>query len=252
MQQDPRTPLPLRQHVRPGTDRVSLGVVAVTLDDLARDDAGRRRRQNVGEVVVGVGQVKAHRVPIDDFEPRNLGVVIEAVAIFFGQRFLLVQADDLAGEQEAPRRAIHRIDETLDRIDDVVRDELALVALEGGVRGKMHTFAQMERVRLAAVADFGHRFSQHRRKLDRLGEVIVGEQALENDFFDQPGIDNWCSATGRSRRRRLRWRRAAPCSDPRRAAAIRTAPPDSAIRQPATTMARRNGLRIDPSPAKGA
>jgi hypothetical protein len=82
---------------------VSLGVLAVALDDFTRDDAVRRRCQDVGEVVIGVGEMEPDRIAVDDLDAGDFGVVIEAVPVFLGQRFLLVEADDLAVKKKSPR-----------------------------------------------------------------------------------------------------------------------------------------------------
>ena len=68
-----------------------IGIVAAGFIT-SRDDRHRRHRENVGEVVVGTSKPDPERVLVDDFEPRNPGIVIETRASRLGLLRELVQA----------------------------------------------------------------------------------------------------------------------------------------------------------------
>ena len=102
-----------------------LDVAAVFLHDFARNDAHHRRRENEGKVVIGGNEMDAKRVAIDHFQARDLGIVVEAIVVFLGARLLVVESDNLAVEQESPRKVILGIEKALDRIREVGGDQFA-------------------------------------------------------------------------------------------------------------------------------
>ena len=178
---------PALEHVGAGPDRMRVGIVGVGLDHFASDGGHRGHRHNVREVVVRSGETDTQRIAVDDFEPGHLGVVVEA----FRLRGLVgdgIQADDLAVDQEPPRRAVGRIDEALDRIRVVGRDQLAALALERRVGLEVDSASYLEEVGLAAVGDFGQRLGSLRHQLDRSGEVVVRQQALVDGPHHLAGI----------------------------------------------------------------
>ncbi len=120
--------------------------------------------------------------------PAHLGVVVE-LARLLGLRGELVQADDLAFEQERVRRAILRIHEPHVRVDEVLGGELALLALERRIGREIDALRDLERVGLAVVRDHGHAFGGHRHDLRRAREIVVGEQPLEDRLDDRGGIE---------------------------------------------------------------
>ena len=89
-------------------------VVRVGLDHLARDRRRRLVGKYVGQVVVGILEADAQRVAVDRLEAGHLRVVVELAALLrrLGR---LVQPDDLALDQEGPRRTDLRIDQPLQR-----------------------------------------------------------------------------------------------------------------------------------------
>ena len=188
LEHDLRAAGPARQHVRARADRMAHRVVGVALDHLARDDPERDVRGDEQEVVVGLLEPEAQRVAVDDLDPRDLRVVVELPALL-RRRGVLVQPDDLALEQERVRGPVLRIQEPEIRVDDVLRDELALLALEHRVRREVDALAQLERVGLAVVGDLRHRLGQHRDELRRPREVIVGQQPLEDALEHRRGIE---------------------------------------------------------------
>src|SRR5205085_9117267 len=89
----------------------------------------------------------------------------------------LVQADDLAGEKEGVRRAVLRVEEAADRIREVLRGELALVALERRIVREIDALPDTERVRAPIGRDLRHP-GRAGHKLRRAREIVVSEQRV--------------------------------------------------------------------------
>ena len=140
-------------------------------------------RQHERQVEVGLLQPDPQRVAIDRLETGDFLVVVELRALFRRLREL-VQADDLVLHQPRPRRAELRIDEPLQRVHEILRDELALLAVERRVGREVDALPDLERVRLAVVGDLGQRLSGERHELGRTRQVVVAEQRLEDHLLD--------------------------------------------------------------------
>ena len=127
---DLRAARPALEHVRAGADRVRHRVVAVALRSLRarrrRARCARRRRGSCSRSPSGGSAACSGRRPPCRGSSRRS----RTCRVFFALRGELVQADDLAFEQERVRRAVLRIHEPHVRVDEVLRDELALLALE--------------------------------------------------------------------------------------------------------------------------
>ena len=126
-----RGALPEREPVGAGADRVLADLVAVVLVDLARDRAREVAvREVVEEVVVGLLEAHLEGVAVERAQALDRRVVVHAVlAPRLGEH--LVHAGDVALEQVEVGRLLLRVEEPLDRVDVVLGDELALLALEG-------------------------------------------------------------------------------------------------------------------------
>ena len=98
-------------------------VVAVRIDDFSRDDAGGRMGEQVSEPIVGRDQSKPHRVAIERFDARNRRIVVELAV--FRRAGQVVETDNLVAHHELIRRALRRVHEALERIDDILRGQLA-------------------------------------------------------------------------------------------------------------------------------
>ena len=156
----------------------------VGLDDLARHAAEGNVRNDVRKIVVGLRQTEAQAVAIDRLHARYFGVVIELPGLLRLCRYR-VQAGDLAFEHESPLRAVGGVHEAHVAVHEVLRGQLAFLALEGGVGGEENSLAQLEDVGLALVGHFGHGLGRHRHKLRRSRQIIVSQQALEDRFIDR-------------------------------------------------------------------
>ena len=152
-------------------------ILGIRLDDLARHRRKRRHGGDVREVVVGLLEPDAQGVAIDDLESGNLRVVVESTGLFRPLR-QFVEPDDLAVDDEAPRRPVLRVHQALDRIRVVLGGKLAALALERGIGVKDDALADVKHVRLAVVADLGQRFRGQRNQLGGPRQVVVGQQRL--------------------------------------------------------------------------
>ena len=191
LEQDLRAAHPLRQHVRTSADGVGQRAsvaLAVRGDHLARHRRRRLVGQHVRQVVVGFLQPEAQRVPVDRLHPGELAVVVELAALL-RRGDLLVEADELALDQERPRRADSRVGEPLQRIDDVVGDKLARLALEHRVRREPDALPEPDRPGAAVVGDLRQRLGGQRHDLRGLREVVVGVQRLEDRLDDRAGVE---------------------------------------------------------------
>ncbi len=185
---DLRAARPARQHVGAGADGVPHRVFAVAFDRLARDDPERGVGDDEEEVVVRFLEAKAERVAIDRLDAGDLRVVVEAPALLRRRR-VLVETDDLAFEQERVGRPVLRIQEAHVAVHDVLRDQFAFRAFPDRVRREVDALPELERERPPVVGDLRHRLGEHRHKLGRPREIVVGQQALEDPFEDRRRIE---------------------------------------------------------------
>jgi hypothetical protein len=86
------------------------------------------------EVEVGLVEPEAQGVAVGDLEAGDRRVVVELAGLL-RLRAELVEAGDLAFEEEGVRRAVPGVEEALDRVGIVGGGELAPAAAEGGVVG---------------------------------------------------------------------------------------------------------------------
>ena len=136
LEDDARAPLVLGEPVGARADGVGADVAAVGLDDLARDGAHVRHGEHVREAVVGRLEPDLQRVAVDDLETGQRRVVVEPARA--RRRGLgLVAADQLALDQPRPRRALHRVEVTLDAVGVVGGGQFPRHALECGI-GREH------------------------------------------------------------------------------------------------------------------
>src|SRR5258706_46669 len=102
---------------------MSVRVLAVELDHFPCHRAAESVREDVRETIVDFLEVNAQGIPVGSLESRDLRVVIEPARLPRpgAER---VEPDDLSLEQERVRRAVPRIEETLDGIHVVLRRQL--------------------------------------------------------------------------------------------------------------------------------
>ncbi len=98
----------------------------------------------------------------------------------------LVHPGDVALELVEVRGLLLRIEEALDGVHVVLRDELALRALEGRVLGEVDPRLHLHRVERAVLGDFRHRLERVQHELQRPREVVVLERRIE-DVVDEVG-----------------------------------------------------------------
>src|SRR5258706_335812 len=121
---DARASEPLPDEERAGAHRVRMEVLAVELAHLARDRRGGRHGEHEGKAVVGVVELDPQRVAVERAQSRDRAVVVEAFGLLrLGHQG--VGALDLAFDQEEPLASQLRIEEALDRVDEVAVGELA-------------------------------------------------------------------------------------------------------------------------------
>src|SRR5436190_18297902 len=118
-------------------------ILAVALDRLTRDNAKRSVRSDVERVVVRFLEAEAYRVAVDGFDAGNLRVVVESPALLRVRR-VLVEPDDLAFEKKRIRRPVPGVHEPQIRVDDVLRDQLALHAFPDRIGREVDALAQFE------------------------------------------------------------------------------------------------------------
>ena len=184
---DLRRARPFGEHVGPGADRVRGDLAAVRGDDLARHRAERRVRHHEGKVVVGPREPHAQRVAVDGLEVGQLRVVVEPAA-FLRRGRQRVEAADLALEHERVRRAVRRVEEPHERVDEVLRGQLARDALERRVGREQDAAPQPERVGPAVVRHLGHRLGRHRHEARGAREIVVREEPVEDGLEDDRRI----------------------------------------------------------------
>ncbi len=157
-------------------------VVAISLHHFARLGAEVAHREDVKEVVVGLGEVDAQRVAVDHLDTGNLRVVVELPGLLRAVGDVLDAGHAVLDQPEVGRAQL-RIDQAFHRKFIVARDELPLASLERGVVGEVDSLAQLERVRAAVVRDLGQRLEGLGLQLGRAREEIVGERRLD-DLLD--------------------------------------------------------------------
>ena len=174
--------LPFLEAIGAGSNRVSIGVVGVGVDDLARDRAVVRHGHEISEVVVGLLELDLQRISVQRLQSVDPGVVIHPAA-FFGVFLELLESHD-AIDEAFEGRLVGGILEALDRVDVILRGQLALLALERGVRGKVNPLADLEDIGPGLIAYHRHGFRRARNKLRRTRQIVVGHQRVEDRLVD--------------------------------------------------------------------
>src|SRR4029450_8129031 len=124
------------------------------------------------ERVVGCLEANAQRVEVDSLHTLDLLIVIERLGLARAfENF--VEAYEPAIEDVEPVRAHLGIEDALDGIDVVFRDELALLALERRIVGEVDPGTHFDREGAAAVADLRQTVGGVRRETYGPREVIV-------------------------------------------------------------------------------
>src|SRR4030095_12003678 len=179
---DSLAPRPLLQQVRAGANRVLHDAVARVLVDgehCAGGGAELTRGEPPLERVVRSVETYAQRVAVESLQTLDRRVVIEG-ARGAGPREHVVQANQVLFQQIEPIRANLGIDDPLDRIDVVVGGELARLAFERGVRGKVDAALALYRVGPALVGDYWQALGGVRDKTDGPREIIVRVKRFED------------------------------------------------------------------------
>ena len=184
-----RGALPLREAVGAGADRLLHRAIRIGLDHLARH---RAAEVAVGEVVQHVRhrlvEHDAQRVAVDGAQAFHVAVVVELAA---GEGGLAhrVHADDELVEEIEIRRLALRVEVALHRVDVILRDELALLALERRVVGEVDAGADAHGPGLAVGGDFRQPLGRVRLRLRGPRQVVVVERRIEHVRDDDARVD---------------------------------------------------------------
>ncbi len=162
---------------------------AVFLDHFARHDAdGAGIGERVDEARPRSLQLELHRVAIERLQAFDRGVVFELAGL---ERTLVqfIEADDAflhhAGELLALGR---RVEEALVCVDHVMRRQLALLAPERCVVGKVDAPPHLHGIGTVVGRDLRHSFGQRGHDFDRARQVVVAVQRLEDVGGDDARI----------------------------------------------------------------
>jgi hypothetical protein len=148
-------------------------VVGIGLHHFTRDRHHVRHREEVGEVEVGFLQLEADRVAVAHLDAGDGRVHVERRARLLRLLHELVQADQLVLEEPLIRAREARIAKAADRVRDVLRRELALLALEHRIVREEDARPDAERVASAALLGQRHRLRDERHELHGPREVVV-------------------------------------------------------------------------------
>ena len=184
LEHDTRRAPPFLQDVGPGAHRMAHDVLALGLDDLARDRHHREAGEALLQRVVGARQPYLQRVAVQRAQPRDRGVVVEMRTRLARRVDDRARADDQVCQRRVPAAAQVGIDRPLDRVDVVRRDELARLALERRVVGEQDSVAQADRPGLAVVGDHRHRGRGAGHDLRSRRQVFVFVERLEDGTRD--------------------------------------------------------------------
>ena len=174
--------------VRSRADRVRADVVAVVLDHLARQRAGDAAvREVVDEDIDGLVELDLPRVAVEGLDPLEGRVVVDAVVLagLGGERGA---AGDVALHFPKLRGAHLRIEEALERVDVIVRRELALPSLERGIVVEEDPRLHAHRVGEPVGADLRHGLERLGLELRRARNVVVLERRVEHRVVDDVRI----------------------------------------------------------------
>ena len=124
----------------------AVAFIAILFYDFARDCGERSAREVKDKLKIGLKQLNAKRVPIQRTQPRDVAVVVEA-ACFLGILAHGLATDEFVFQQVIVRRRDLWVEQSLDRIHVVRGDQLALLAVERGVRREKNPWLHPQRER---------------------------------------------------------------------------------------------------------
>ena len=146
LEDDARAAAPRLEAIRPGADRVRHQVVAIGLDDLARDRRVRARGERRREARARLGELELQRVAVERAQAFGDAVVVERLLVAQRTRPDLLETEDaLLGERGVRRALERRVVDALERVHVVGGDELARLALERRVVGEADAALQAHR-----------------------------------------------------------------------------------------------------------
>mmetsp|Transcript_91071 Transcript_91071/g.253552 ORF Transcript_91071/g.253552 Transcript_91071/m.253552 type:complete len:580 (-) Transcript_91071:1454-3193(-) len=179
---DARAAPPFGQPEGIGADRVLHDLVAVELHHLARHGA---EGGGIGEVVdeawVAHAELELKGVAVQGLQAFDLAVVVEGLLGRHQGAAQLRQAEDLGVLEQVEVVALPlRVVVALERVDIVLRDQLALLAAEGRVVGKVDAGLDAEGQRLVVGADLGHGRQCGRAQLEGSGAECVLQRCVED------------------------------------------------------------------------
>ena len=160
-----------------------VGLVTVGFDRFPRHGAGKRERKQMREIEVGVLQTDAQRVSVGRVQSRHCRIVVEAIG-FFRTIGKLVEAHDLAFEEECVGGAIPRIEKAFDRVRVVGGRELAPLAFECRIVREVDAGLYFQRVGFPLVGNHRQGFRDVRHQLCGTREVVVSQQRIEQRLDD--------------------------------------------------------------------
>src|SRR5436190_5985664 len=178
-----RTLLPFFEPVRSRTHRSRSDVALRRIDNVA----GNRERGDkitLNERIVRLVQPKSQRVAIEGAQSFDCRVIIElhsrlTSGIDYGSR-----THDRIGDQRIAAEAERRIQESLERIDIVVRNQFSRLAAKRRVISKKNSGLYPDSPRLAGIGDVRKRDGRVREQLRGAGEIIPFVEALEDGPLD--------------------------------------------------------------------
>ena len=127
-----------------------------------------------------LAQLDPQRVAVERLQALDLPVVVELAALHrLGVE--LAQADDSLVLERRQAGALELgVVDALEGVDEVLGDELARLALEGRIVGEEDARPDLEGEGPEVLRDLGHRLGGERLQLERPGQVVVGEQRVED------------------------------------------------------------------------
>jgi hypothetical protein len=179
LEHDARCFLPLLEPIGSGADRATHDVSAGGLDRLARDGHGRQSREPFEQRVVGARELDLQGVAIDRAQACDRRVVVELCAglargVDDGPR-----THDEIGHRDVAARPQVGVEDARDRIDVVLRNQFALLALEHRIVDEVDPLLHLHRPHRAVVGDDRQRLRCARDHFRRNGKVIELVERLE-------------------------------------------------------------------------
>ena len=182
LQHDPRRAAPVGQPERSGADRMPHQLLLVVhLAHFARDRAEKRV---VGQIQVeagrGLAEPDLQRVAVERAHAIDLAVVVERRALERGRAYFAHAQQLGAFEQIDARALVARVVDALDRVDVVLRGQLAPRALECRVVLEVDAGPDAHRQRGEVGRDLGHCGGGIGHHARRPRQKVVGQRRLED------------------------------------------------------------------------